>query len=248
MGDRLLEELVSAMSAERQEAIARRTAELLDMWRSFEPVPLAPFDTSAGALSWLALARDAVAEIRRVDVVLQDDPTSPEKITAPSADANTLLEDLPSEQAPAILVDGKAEGETPAPAAADEVNIIALEGGIDIAAAISGGAVQDEAMLAVIFPTLPPDVVAAEADAKSEVLPEGPIALEDAPAFPILSPFEGDDASAALARAVSEGLALRTLGKPRPRNSNRAKPMKVHPAALTAYVGPPTSGTRLSSP
>ncbi|CAH1662114.1 conserved hypothetical protein [Hyphomicrobiales bacterium] len=250
MSDGLLEELVSAMSAERQEVIARRTAELLDLWRAFEPAPLPPFDASTVALSWLALARDAVAEIRRVRVAPPDEAIPPEVIAVPSADAGTTVEDAHAAEQPASLTDAAPEGEPVPLVAADEADTIVLDAGIAIAAAISGGSIEDEPVLAVIPPALSTDIIAAEAEAESEIVPlEEAIALDDDDlAFPMLSPFEGDDASAALARAVREGLALRTDGKPKTGNSDRVTPMTVHPGAFPSYMGPPTSGTRLSSP
>ncbi|CAH1673279.1 MULTISPECIES: hypothetical protein [unclassified Chelatococcus] len=276
MGDRLLEELVSAMSAERQEAIARRTAELLDAWSAFEPAPLPPFDTSTVALSWLALARDAVAEIRLEDIRLEnirsenirldeirsadvappEEPISDEVIAAPSPDAVAPIEGARTAEALESLTDAAPEIEAAPVIIVGEAEIIALDGEIPIAAAISGGSVENEPVLALVPFTASTDGVAAAAETESEdAAIEEAIALGEAIAvgnddlaFPMLSPFEGDDASAALARAVSEGLALRTGSKPKTRSSNRGAPMTVHPGALPAYMGPPTSGTRLSSP
>ncbi|MBX3539969.1 MAG: hypothetical protein KF735_20175 [Chelatococcus sp.] len=272
MGDRLLEELVSAMSAERQEAIARRTAELLDAWSAFEPAPLPPFDTSTVALSWLALARDAVAEIRlenirldeirSADVAPPEEPISDEVIAAPSPDAVAPIEGARTAEALESLTDATPEIEAAPVIIVGEAEIIALDGEIPIAAAISGGSVENEPVLALVPFAASTDGVAAAAETESEdAAIEEAIALgeaiavgetiavgDDDLAFPMLSPFEGDDASAALARAVSEGLALRTGSKPKTRSSNRGAPMTVHPGALPAYMGPPTSGTRLSSP
>ena len=262
MGEERLQELILAMSLERQEAIARRTDELLNAWRAFEPAPLTPFDTSAVALAWLALARDAVADIRRADTLpqgepLQDEMVSPEAAGAPSPDTIQQGPEAQPPVQPVSLSDAALEGQA-VPLTAGEADIVTIGGEIAMVASMAGGSADDEPVPAihtavqanvVTADVVAADVVAAETDdGVNAVVFEEAIILDDDLPFPMISPFEGDDASAALARAVSEGLALRTDHKPKGRDKGLAISLTIHPGSIPAYRGPPTSGTRLSSP
>jgi len=283
-----LQELILAMSLERQEAIARRTDELLTAWQAFEPAPLAPFTPSMAALSWLTLARDAVQDIRRSDALPQEDPLqvdplqedplpedsspadsspedssqgdqrpedpsqgeaiSPEATGAPSSDVVLLADDAQFTAQAESAADTASAGQA-VPPTAGEADVVTIDGEIVMVALLSGGTADDEPAPAMAGAGQPGAAAAEMDDGVSAVVFTEAINFNnDDLSFPMISPFEGDDASAALARAVSEGLALRTEHKPKARDKNGAIPITVHPGSISAHMGPPTSGTRLSSP
>ncbi|MBS7703417.1 hypothetical protein [Chelatococcus asaccharovorans] len=261
------------MSLERQEAIAHRTDELLTAWQAFEPAPLAPFTPSMAALSWLTLARGAVQDIRRSDALPQEDPLqedsspedspladsspedspqgeaiSPEAPGAPSSDVVLLADDVQFTAQAESTADTASAGQA-VPPTAGEADVVTIDGEIVMVALLSGGTADDEPAPAMAGAGQPGAAAAEMDDGVSAVVFTEAINFNnDDLSFPMISPFEGDDASAALARAVSEGLALRTEHKPKARDKNGAIPITVHPGSIPAHMGPPTSGTRLSSP